>query len=307
MYTIAIHGGAGTIARHLLDDQKQREYEEGLRAALDAGFSILENHGTALDAVTAAVQSLEDCPLFNAGRGSVFNHEGRHEMDASLMRGDNREAGAVSGLCHVKNPILLARAVMEHSEHVLLSGEGAEAFAKEQGLAFEPDSYFYNEFRYQQYKEALAADRIQLDHSPAGDKKFSTVGAVALDSQGNICAATSTGGMTNKKYGRIGDTPIIGAGTYANNKTCAVSCTGHGELFIRQVVAHQVHCLMAYKGYSLQQACDEVVMQDLVAIGGEGGLIAVDAKGNIAMPFNSEGMYRGSKSSNGSQVVLIYS
>lgn len=307
MYTIAIHGGAGTIARHLLDDQKQREYEEGLRIALDAGFSILENNGTALDAVTAAVQSLEDCPLFNAGKGSVFNHEGIHEMDASLMRGDDREAGAVSGVRHVKNPILLARSVMEHSDHVLLSGAGAEAFAKEQGLAFEPDTYFYNEFRYEQYKEALAADRVQLDHSPAGDRKFSTVGAVALDGHGNICAATSTGGMTNKKYGRIGDTPIIGAGTYANNKTCAVSCTGHGELFIRQVVAHQVHCLMEYKGYSLQQACDQVVMQDLIAIGGEGGLIAVDSKGNIAMPFNSEGMYRARKSSDGTQVVLIYS
>jgi len=306
MYTIAIHGGAGTIARHLLDEEKQKQYEEGLQAALDAGFTLLENGGSALDAVTAAVVSLEDCPLFNAGRGSVFNSEGRHEMDASLMRGDNRDAGAVAGVWNVRNPILLARAVMEHSEHVLLSGSGAEAFAREQGLNFEPDEYFYDAFRYAQYQEAQAAGRVQLDHSAAGDRKFSTVGAVALDSQGHICAATSTGGMTNKKYGRIGDTPVIGAGTYANDLTCAVSCTGHGELFLRQVVAHQVHCLMAYKGCSLQEACDQVVMQDLVAIGGEGGLIAVDTKGNIAMPFNSEGMYRGCRSSEGLNTVEIY-
>lgn len=306
MYTIAVHGGAGTIARHLLNLEKQQQYEAGLQAALDAGFSILQKGGTALDAVTAAVVSLEDCPLFNAGRGSVFNHEGYHEMDASLMRGDNRDAGAVAGVRNVKNPVVLARSVMEYSEHVLLSGAGAEAFARQRGLAFEPDTYFHDDFRYHQYQEALAADRIQLDHSPSGDRKFSTVGAVALDDLGNLCAATSTGGMTNKKYGRIGDTPIIGAGTYANNHTCAVSCTGHGELFIRQVVAHQVHCLMEYKGYSLQQACEQVVMQDLVTIGGEGGLIAVDAKGNIALPFNSEGMYRGYKSSEGTGTVQIY-
>ena len=306
MYTIAIHGGAGTIARHLLNEEKQQQYEEGLQAALDAGFSVLAKDGSALDAVTAAVISLEDCPLFNAGRGSVFNHEGHHEMDASLMRGDNRDAGAVAGVRNVKNPILLARAVMEHSEHVLLSGAGAEAFAREQSLVFEPDTYFYDAFRYAQYQEALAAGRVQLDHSAAGDRKFSTVGAVALDSKGHICAATSTGGMTNKKYGRIGDTPVIGAGTYANDLTCAVSCTGHGELFLRQVVAHQVHCLMAYKSLSLQEACDQVVMQDLVAIGGEGGLVAVDAKGNIAMPFNSEGMYRGCRSSEGINTVQIY-
>lgn len=306
MYTIAIHGGAGTIARHLLDEEKQAAYENGLRTALDAGYAILEQGGSALDAVTAAVVSLEDCPLFNAGRGSVFSHEGRHEMDASVMRGDSREAGAVAGVHQVRNPVLLAKAVMEHSEHVLLSGAGAEVFARLQGLAFEPESYFYDDFRYRQYQEALAADRVQLDHSAGGDRKFSTVGAVALDSAGNLCAATSTGGMTNKKYGRIGDTPVIGAGTYASNATCAVSCTGHGELFLRQVVAHQVHCLMAYKGCSIEEACKQVVMEDLVAIGGEGGLIAVDAKGNIAMPFNSEGMYRACRSSNGTNLVSIY-
>jgi beta-aspartyl-peptidase (threonine type) len=306
MYAIAIHGGAGTIARHLLNEAKQKEYETGLQQALDAGYQVLDTGGSALDAVTAAVTALEDCPLFNAGKGAVFNHEGRHEMDASVMRGDNRAAGAVSGVRNIKNPVQLARMVMEQSEHVFLCGDGAEIFAKQHDIAFEPDEYFFDAFRYEQFKEALAADKVQLDHSASGDRKFSTVGAVALDQQGNICAATSTGGMTNKKYGRIGDTPMIGAGTYANNATCAVSCTGHGELFIRQVVAHQVHCLMAYGKLSLVEAGKKVVMEDLVAIEGEGGLIAIDGQGNITMPFNSEGMYRGYKKSDGSGAVLIY-
>jgi beta-aspartyl-peptidase (threonine type) len=306
MYAIAIHGGAGTVARHLLNEAKQKQYEDALKAALEAGYSILEQGGTALDAVAVAVVSLEDCPLFNAGKGSVFNHEGKHEMDASLMRGDTRDAGAVSGLSNVKNPVLLAKEVMERSDHVFLSGAGAETFAKQQGLAFEEDQYFYDAFRYEQYKEALAADKVQLDHSVAGDRKFSTVGAVALDAAGNICAATSTGGMTNKKYGRVGDTPMIGAGTYANNETCAVSCTGHGELFIRQVVAHQVHCMMRYNKNTLAEACEQVVMKDLVDIGGEGGLIAIDKQGNISMIFNSEGMYRGFKKSDGTEIVSIY-
>lgn len=306
MYAIAIHGGAGTMARHLLNEEKQKQYEDALQAALNAGYGILENGGSALDAVTLAVMALEDCPLFNAGKGSVFNHEGKHEMDASLMRGDTREAGAVSGLRNVRNPVLLAKEVMEKSDHVFLCGEGAEIFAKQSGLEFEPDDYFYDAFRYEQYQEALAADRVQLDHSPAGDRKFSTVGAVALDDQGNICAATSTGGMTNKKFGRVGDTPLIGAGTYASNETCAVSCTGHGELFIRQVVAHQVHAMMKYGKNTLAAACEQVVMRDLVAIGGEGGIIAIDAKGNIEMPFNSEGMYRGYRKSDGSGEVSIY-
>lgn len=306
MYAIAIHGGAGTIARHLLDEARQKEYETGLQQALDAGYQVLGTSGSALDAVTAAVTALEDCPLFNAGKGAVFNHEGRHEMDASVMRGDNIAAGAVSGVRNIKNPVQLARMVMEQSEHVFLCGDGAEIFAKQQGITFEPDEYFFDAFRYEQFKEALAADKVQLDHTASGDRKFSTVGAVALDQAGNICAATSTGGMTNKKYGRIGDTPMIGAGTYANNATCAVSCTGHGELFIRQVVAHQVHCLMAYGKLSLTEACEKVVMQDLVAIQGEGGLIAIDGQGNITMPFNSEGMYRGYKKSDGSGAVLIY-
>lgn len=306
MYAIAIHGGAGTIPRQSLDARQQQQYEQGLREALHAGYALLEKGGAALDAVVAAVAVLEDCPLFNAGKGSVFNHEGFHEMDASLMRGADRAAGAVAGLRHVRNPVLLARTIMEHSEHVLLSGTGAEDYAREMGLALEPEAYFHDDFRYRQYREALAADKVQLDHTVSGDRKYSTVGAVALDAQGNVCAATSTGGMTNKKYGRIGDTPLIGAGTYACNTTCAVSCTGHGELFIRQVVAHQVHCLMAYKGYTLEQACEQVVLKDLVAIGGEGGLIAVDTRGNISMPFNSEGMYRGFKHSEGREAILIY-
>jgi L-asparaginase / beta-aspartyl-peptidase len=195
---------------------------------------------------------------------------------------------------------------MEQSEHVFLNGEGAEAFAKQQGIVFEDDQYFHDDFRYEQYKEALAANRTQLDHSVSGDRKFSTVGAVALDAEGNICAATSTGGMTNKKYGRVGDTPIIGAGTYANNETCAVSCTGHGEFFIRQVVAHQVHCMVKYNKSTLNEACEQVVMKDLVDMGGEGGLIAIDKQGNISMTFNSEGMYRGFKKSDGHEMVGIY-
>lgn len=306
MYSIAIHGGAGTIAKHLINKEKQQQYEEGLQQALDAGYKVLENGGTALDAVTQAVTALENCPLFNAGKGSVFNHEGTHEMDASVMRGDTRAAGAVASVKNVKNPIVLARTIMEQSEHVMMGGAGAETFARDKGLAFEEDSYFFDAFRHEQYKEALAADRVQLDHSASGDKKFSTVGAVALDAEGNICAATSTGGMTNKKFGRIGDTPIIGAGTYANNQTCAISCTGHGELFIRQVVAHQIHCLMQYGNMSLQAACEQVVKKDLVAIGGEGGLVAIDAQGNVALVYNSEGMYRGYRNSDGENYVAIY-
>lgn len=306
MFAIAIHGGAGTVARHLLNEEKQKAYEAGLQAALDAGYAVLDNDGSSLDAVTAAVKVLEDCPLFNAGRGSVFNHEGKHEMDASLMDGSNRSAGAVSGVRNVKNPVLLAKTIMEKSEHVFLMGDGAEIFAKQHGIAFEPDAYFHDDFRYEQYKEALAADIIQLDHSPSGDRKFSTVGAVALDKNGNISAATSTGGMTNKKYGRVGDTPIIGAGTYANNETCGVSCTGHGELFIRQVVAHQVHSMMKYAHISLQDACEQVVMKDLVSIGGEGGLAAIDKDCNVVFGFNSSGMYRGFKKSDGTSEIAIY-
>lgn len=306
MFAIAIHGGAGTVERHLLNEEKQQQYEAGLQAAVDAGYEILNSGGSSLDAVTAAVTVLEDCPLFNAGRGAVFNHDGKHEMDASIMSGANRMAGAVSGVKNIKNPIILAKTVMEKSEHVFLAGDGAEIFAKQNGIAFEEDAYFYDDFRFEQYKQALKDDTVQLDHSAAGDRKFSTVGAVALDKYGNISAATSTGGMTNKKFGRVGDTPMIGAGTYANNVTCAVSCTGHGELFIRQVVAHQVHCMMMYGNNTLEQACEQVVMKDLVEIDGEGGLIAIDKGGNVIFSFNSTGMYRGFKKSDGTGGVAIY-
>jgi len=306
MYSLAIHGGAGAISQKSMTPEKQGKYENALKEALDAGLSVLSTGGSALDAVTASVVSLEDCPLFNAGRGSVFNHDGNHEMDASIMCGHDRSAGAVGAVRLVKNPVKLARTVMEQSEHVFLIGEGAEKFGAAHGIAFEKQQYFFDSFRYEQYKEALNSDKIQLDHTGGDGKKFGTVGAVALDVHGNLCAATSTGGMTNKKYGRIGDTPVIGAGTYANNMTCAVSCTGHGELFLRQVVAHQVHCLMLYKGWSLKDAAHEVVMKDLLRIGGEGGLIAVDKDGNIALPFNSEGMYRAFAKSDGASTVEIY-
>lgn len=303
MFTIAIHGGAGTITPASMTPEKETAYRQALQAALDAGYHILEQGGSALDAVTAAVVSLEDCPLFNAGRGSVFNHDGKHEMDAAIMRGDTLEAGAVAGVAGVKNPVQLARKIMEASDHVLLAGEGAAAFARRENLPFEPEAYFHDDFRYEQWQQALKDDVVQLDHS---EKKFGTVGAVALDAQGNLAAATSTGGMTNKRFGRIGDSPIIGSGTYASNDTCAISCTGHGELFIRTVVAHEVAALMKYKGLDLAAATHEVVMNQLVKIGGEGGLIAADAKGNISLSFNSEGMYRGYRKSTGENETMIY-
>jgi len=303
---ILIHGGAGTILRQEMTEEKEAVYLKALRDALTSGFSILEKGGSAVDAVEAAVISMEDFPLFNAGRGSVFNAEGKHEMDAAIMNGSDLSAGAVAGISHIKNPVRLAKAVMQHSQHVLLSGSGAEAFAKSQGLAFEDEAYFFDEYRYQQWKKMQDSDEYSLDHaSRKAPDKTGTVGAVALDANGNLAAATSTGGMTNKRYGRIGDSPLIGAGTYANNKTCAVSCTGHGELFIRSVVAYDISCLMEYRGWSLAQACEVVVNQKLLSIGGEGGLIAIDGNGNFSMPFNSEGMYRGWMT-NGNHDVSIF-
>lgn len=301
--SIAIHGGAGTILKSSMTPALQARYEHGLQQALDAGYAILEKGGSSVDAVAAAVVSLEDFELFNAGRGAVFNNVGKHEMDACIMRGDTMEAGAVCGVAGVKNPVLLARAVMERSGHVLLSGQGAKEFGRAQGLEYADEAYFFTQQRYDQWQQALKEDRVQLDHT---DKKFGTVGAVALDRSGNLAAATSTGGMTNKKFGRVGDSPVPGAGTYANNNTCAISCTGHGELFLRAVVAHDISCLMEYKGLSLKEACDIVVHDKLVKIGGEGGLVAVDKAGNIEMPFNSEGMYRACKSGSGAPLVLIY-
>jgi L-asparaginase / beta-aspartyl-peptidase len=303
---LALHGGAGTILRSAMTPEKEAAYTAALRAALEIGYAVLENGGSALDAVEQTVISLEDCPLFNAGRGSVFTADGKHEMDASIMDGKNREAGAVSMVRGVRNPVALARLVMEKSGHVMLAGEGAMIYAHAMGVKMEEDAYFYDQFRYDQWQSVVGSEGYQLDHSVKKDEKFGTVGAVALDEYGNIAAATSTGGMTNKKFGRVGDSPIIGAGTYAHNQTCAVSCTGSGEYFIRGVVAYDVSCLMEYKGHSLAAACEEVVQKRLMDIGGDGGLVAIDAAGNISMTFNTEGMYRACKSSTGLDVVGIY-
>lgn len=307
-FAIAIHGGAGTILQSLMTPEKEATYRQGLAQAINAGYHILEKGGSSLDAVEAAVVSLENFPLFNAGKGAVFTNKGTHEMDASIMDGATLDAGAVSGISNVQNPISLARLIKEKSGHVFLCGKEAEQFAREMKLPFQPDSYFYEESRHKQWQEVKDTDSYQLDHTEHNDegKKFGTVGAVALDIHGNLAAATSTGGMTNKRFGRIGDTPIIGAGTYANNKTCAISCTGHGEYFIRAVVAYDISCLMEYKGMSLKQACNYVVNDKLVKLGGEGGLIAIDHLGNIELPFNSEGMYRAWKHASGDEGVLIY-
>jgi L-asparaginase / beta-aspartyl-peptidase len=303
-FAIAIHGGAGTITPASMTPELEKAYKNALAIALDKAHAILKSGGSALDAVELAVAQLEDAPLFNAGRGSVFTKEGKHEMDAAIMCGRTLEAGAVSGVRSIRNPVSLTRAILEHSDHVFLSGYGAEEFARKHAIAFEPEEYFYDQHRYKQWRDVRDTDIFMLDHTE--DRKFGTVGAVALDLEGNLAAATSTGGMTNKNYNRIGDTPVIGSGTYANNRTCAISCTGHGEFFIRAVVAYDVSCLMEYKGYTLQQACETVVLDKLVKFGGEGGLIAVDGAGNIALPFNSEGMYRGSSTSEGERLVAIY-
>jgi L-asparaginase / beta-aspartyl-peptidase len=304
--SIAIHGGAGTILKSSMSPEKEMEYKNALENALNVGYSALSAGKSALDAVELAVRVLENCPLFNAGKGSVFTAEGKHEMDASIMDGATLNAGAVSMITGIKNPISLSRMVMEKSGHVFLAGGGAEIFARSVNCEFVPESYFYDDFRHKQWLSVKDTDITQLDHTLNKDRKFGTVGAVAIDAHGNLAAATSTGGMTNKKFGRVGDSPLIGAGNYANNRTCAVSCTGSGEFFIRSVVAYDVSCLMEYKGYTLQQACDEVVMKKLVAIGGDGGLIAVDSKGNVAMPFNTEGMYRACKSNSGLNRIEIY-
>ncbi len=284
---------------------------------MDAGYACLSHGGTSLEAVKAAVVSLEDCILFNAGRGAVFAKDGSQEMDASIMEGQRLMAGAVSAVRNIRNPIELAYTVMTQSQHVMLSGKGAQDFAKLHGIRMEPDEYFYSAFRHQQWKQMQDSDGTALDHSvtvsstnsnegiPEG-KKYGTVGAVAVDRHGNIAAATSTGGMTNKQWGRVGDSPIIGAGTYANNKTCAISCTGHGEPFIRAVTAYDVSCLMEYKGLSLQEAMEVVVHDKLIKLDGEGGMVGVDAQGNTAMVFNSEGMYRGRRDSTGLNETLIY-
>src|SRR5579871_4515349 len=311
-FTIVIHGGAGTILKEDMTPDLERAYTDGLKTALDAGYAVLEEEGSAVNAIKAALVILEDNVLFNAGRGSVFTKKGVQEMDAAIMDGSTLDAGSVAGVRNVRNPIELAAEVMRNSNHVFLSGKGANDFAIKQGVKLEPDEYFFSQFRYDQWKSIRDSDNYSLDHTHQRleelmkDKKFGTVGAVACDQKGNIAAATSTGGMTNKKYGRIGDSPIIGCGTYANNKTCAISCTGHGEMFIRTVAAYDVSCLMEYKGCTLQQAMDIVVNEKLMKINGEGGMIGVDAKGNAAMIFNSAGMYRAMKSSDGSSEVALY-
>ena len=305
--TLAIHGGAGTILKSMLTPELEQKYTTGLQQALDAGYAILQNNGTSIDAVTDAVMALEDNELFNAGRGAVFTNKGEHEMDACIMDGNNLQSGAVAGVKSVKNPMALCKEIMLHSEHVLLAGNGALEFAKSRNIQLENEQYFYNQFRYDQWQEIKDSETFQLDHSDkTNEKKFGTVGAVALDAFGNIAAATSTGGMTNKRWGRVGDSPIIGAGTYANNNTCAISCTGHGEYFLRAVVAYDISCLIEYKGMTLQEACNFVVQDKLVKFGGEGGLIALDKYGNYELSFNSEGMYRGIKNNDRINKVAIY-
>lgn len=311
-FTIVIHGGAGTILKAHMTPELEAAYTEGLQSAVEAGFGVLKQGGSAINAVKAAIVVLEDNILFNAGRGSVFTKKGVQEMDAAIMNGATLEAGAVAGVRNVRNPIVLATEVMLHSNHVFLSGKGANDFAIKQGVKLEPDEYFFSQFRYDQWKSIRDYDNYSLDHTHQKleelmrDRKFGTVGAVACDEHGNIAAATSTGGMTNKKYGRIGDSPIIGIGTYANNKTCAISCTGHGEPFIRAVAAHDVSCLMEYKGLTLHEAMNVVVNDKLLRLDGEGGMIGVDAQGNPAMVLNSAGMYRGYRSSDGSSKIAIY-
>lgn len=304
--TIAIHGGAGTLLKSEMSPEKEAAYTLALHEALHAGNLILSREGSSLDAVEAAVMSMENSPLFNAGRGAVFTADGTHEMDASIMVGQDRMAGAVAGVTGVKNPIALARQVMEQTEHVMLASKGAEEFAKKIGAPMAGPEYFHDDLRYNQWQSVKGTDGFALDHNINPEKKFGTVGAVALDVHGNIAAATSTGGMTNKRYGRVGDSPIIGCGTYAHNATCAVSCTGSGEFFIRGVVAYEVSALMEFKGLSLQAACEEVIHDRLLKINGDGGLIAVDTLGNCALVFNTEGMYRGSVRGDGTPTVEIY-
>ncbi len=310
-FVLIIHGGAGSIVRGKMSVQRECEYKEALAEALLRGYNILSSGGSSVDAVEQVVMAMEDCPLFNAGRGSVYTSDGRQEMDAAIMDGSTLKAGSVAGLHLVKNPITAARKVMEHSRHVMLSSEGAELFAGEHGIEMVPASYFYNDARLKQLEAVKNAGAVQGDNiNPFSlefsDDKFGTVGAVALDQHGNLAAATSTGGMTNKKYGRIGDSPIIGAGTYASNKTCAISCTGHGEYFIRAVAAYDIAAQMQYGKVSLDTACNEVVMKKLRDAGGQGGVIGVDAAGKIALVFNTSGMYRGFVREDGKINTAIY-
>jgi beta-aspartyl-peptidase (threonine type) len=303
MFGLAIHGGAGTLPRAEMSDDREQLYRAGLTAALDAGYAVLESGGTSLDAVTRAVMALEDDPLFNAGRGAVFTMDGHNELDASIMDGATLRAGAVARVTHIKNPIELARTVMEHSDYVLLSGSGAEEFALTRGLQFVPRSYFHTAARWRQLERIRGGDG---ELSPLTISHVGTVGAVARDARGRLAAATSTGGMTGKRYGRIGDSPVIGAGTYADDRSCAVSATGHGEIFIRAAVAHDICARMRFGGRTLDEAVREVVLGELPALGGEGGVVAMDRHGRVAMEFNSEGMFRASRVCGGDANVAIY-
>ncbi|HEX7902883.1 MAG TPA: isoaspartyl peptidase/L-asparaginase [Chitinophagaceae bacterium] len=319
-YVLVIHGGAGTILKSQMTPEKEFAYIAALDKALQTGNEILKNGGTALDAVEAAVRTMEDNPLFNAGKGAVFTNEGKNELDAAIMNGKTLAAGSVAGVTTIRNPISAARAVMEKSPHVMMAGKGAEKFAQQQGLEIVDPSYFYTEDRWRSLQRARQQDSLKekqvadsllkkmssLKQPENRDDKYGTVGAVALDRHGNLAAATSTGGMTNKKFGRIGDAPIIGAGTYANNKTVAISGTGWGEYFIRLVMAKSISDMMQYGKMKLKAAADEMVMKQLPALGGDGGLIAVDKDGNIAMPFCTEGMYRGYIKSDGAKLIKIY-
>ncbi|HEX4152921.1 MAG TPA: isoaspartyl peptidase/L-asparaginase [Steroidobacteraceae bacterium] len=303
MFGLAIHGGAGTLPRDQMSLEREAQYRAGLAAALAAGFAVLESGGSSLDAVTRAVVALEDNELFNAGRGAVFTLDGRNELDASIMNGSTRAAGAVCGLTRIKNPIELARAVMEHSEFVFLSGAGAEQFAASRGFEFVDKEYFHTAARWAQLERIRGGD---AGVSPMTISHVGTVGAVALDAAGHLAAATSTGGMTGKRFGRIGDSPIIGAGTYADDRSCAVSSTGHGEIYIRAVVAHDIGARMRFGGRSLARAVHEVVMEELPALGGEGGVIAIDREGRVKMEFNTEGMFRASRVSGEDAEIGIY-
>lgn len=317
-FALAIHGGAGTITREGMTPEREQAYRAQLEEALRTGHAVLERGGTSLDAVVATIQVLEDSPLFNAGRGAVFTNEGTHELDASIMEGAQRRAGAVAGVKHVKSPIALARLVMEASPHVMLVGDGAEAFAREHSLEMVSNDYFDTETRRRQLEyiqQEEAQQKAGPDQGDAGrdagysdpfDRKYGTVGAVALDRQGNLAAGTSTGGMTNKRWGRVGDSPIIGAGTYADNETCAVSATGHGEYFIRGAIAHDIAAMMRYAGLPVVEAANAVIHGKLTEMGGTGGVIAMDRQGRVAMPFNTPGMYRGTIDAEGNVHIEIY-
>ena len=314
-FGIVIHGGAGTILKKNMTDSLEQAYQEKLKEAIMVGHEILKNGGTSMEAVTRTINIMEDSPLFNAGKGAVFTHDETNELDASVMDGATLNAGAVAGVQRIKNPIDLAVSVMDDSPHVMLSGKGAETFADERGFELVDPSYFYTERRFQSLQRIKEKEKIALDHDAKvahaidpfiKDSKFGTVGCAALDKNGNLAAGTSTGGMTNKKWNRVGDAPIIGAGTYANNATCAVSSTGWGEFFIRAMVAHDISALMEYKGLTVQEAARIVIQEKVPALGGDGGIVAIDKNGNVAMEFNTAGMYRAHMNADGELIIKIY-